>query len=245
LSISGLPESIFFCFTITGIYYFIKWKAPKGKNIYLYLSSISFAFSNVFRYEGWLFSTVLVIFVLFDIAKEKKISRTIVRNFLISLISFTTIIWWFVQNYIDHNDFLFFAKETTKIFEQINTAKFFQRLVQYPIFIFYIAPITTVFSLKIIYDVLRGKNLNLIKIFLLFNLLELSLLMIQAMFGTGGTNLISRYVVINALLFLPFAVLQIFKYRKALTVIIFTVTILINIIWSFISLKRSELIHSK
>ena len=233
LSISGLPESIFFFYAIAGIYYFIRWKAPGGKILYLYLSSISFAFSNVFRYEGWLFSTVLVIFVLFDIAKEKKISRTIVRNFLVSLISFITIIWWFVQNYIDHNDFLFFAKETTKIFEQINTAKFFQRLVQYPIFIFYIAPITTVFSLKMIYDVLRAKNLNLIKLFLLFNLLELSLLMIQAMFGTGGTNLITRYVVINALLFLPFAVMQIFKYRKSLTVIFFTIIIIINIVWSF------------
>ena len=233
LSISGLPESIFFFFAIAGIYYFIKWKAENTKTLYLLLSAVLFALSNLFRYEGWMFSAALVILVLFDIAKEKRISKTIVKNFFISLISFTTIAWWLVQNYIDHNDILFFAKETTKIFEHISTAKFLQRFVQYPTFIFYIAPITTILSLKVIYDVLRKKNYGLIKIFLLFNLIELSLLVILATFGTGGTNLISRYIVINALLLLPFAVMQIFRFRKALAVTFITAIVFINVIWGF------------
>jgi len=233
LSISGLPESIFFFFAIAGIYYFIKWKAENTKTLYLILSAVLFALSNLFRYEGWMFSAALVILVLFDIAKEKRISKIIVKNLFISLISFITIAWWLVQNYIDHNDILFFAKETTKIFEHISTAKFLQRFVQYPAFIFYIAPITTILSLKVIYDVLRKKNYGLIKIFLLFNLLELSLLVILATFGTGGTNLISRYIVINALLLLPFAVMQFFRFKKALAVTFIAATVLINIIWSF------------
>nr|MBC8484617.1 glycosyltransferase family 39 protein [Bacteroidota bacterium] len=79
LSISGLPESIFFFFAIAGIYYFIKWKAENTKTSYLLLSAVLFALSNVFRYEGWLFSASLVILVLSDITKEKKISKTIVN----------------------------------------------------------------------------------------------------------------------------------------------------------------------
>ena len=233
LSISGLPESIFFFFVISGIYYFIKWKFYGEKNLYLLLSSVSFAFSNVFRYEGWLFSGVLILLVLLDLLNERKITKKIVKNFLISILSFSTIAWWLIQNYTDHGNMFFFAQETTKIFKEFNTAGFLQRLVQYPTFIFFIAPITTFFSLKAAFDTLKSPGITKAKIYLLFNLLELSLLTIQAILGTGGTNMISRYIVINSLLLIPFAVQQTFEFKKYIAVFILSVIITINIIWSF------------
>ncbi|HQY21674.1 MAG TPA: glycosyltransferase family 39 protein [Ignavibacteria bacterium] len=233
LSVSGLPESVFFCFVTAGIYYFLKWRYGGRSNLFLILSALMFAFSNVFRYEGWLFSAVFILLVLIDILKEKKLTKAIIGNFLISLISFFTIVWWLVQNYVDHQNVFFFAEETTKIFKTFNTAGFFQRLVQYPTFIFFIAPITTFFSLKCIFDVLKSPGIPAVKIFLLFNLLELSLLILQGILGTGGTNMISRYIVINALFFIPYAVSQSFEFKKFLTVIFAVIVIVINVIWSF------------
>jgi hypothetical protein len=233
LSISGLPESVFFFFIITGIYYFIRWKFYGEKNIYLFLSALSFALSNGFRYEGWLFSAVLVLMVMMDLLVERKLTKRIIQNILIALISFSTIIWWLLQNLHDHNNMFFFAEETTKIFKEFNSAGFLQRLVQYPTFIFFIAPITTFFSLKIAFDTMKSPGISKEKVYLLFNILELSLLTLQAILGTGGTNMISRYIVINALLLIPFAVMQIFEFRKIFTVMILTAVLIINIIWSF------------
>ncbi|HMS32864.1 MAG TPA: glycosyltransferase family 39 protein [Ignavibacteria bacterium] len=233
LSISGLPESIFFFFVIAGIYYFIKWKSHGDNKIFLILSAVSFALSNGFRYEGWLFSGVLVLLVLIDILLEKKITKKIIISVLISLISFTTIIWWLIQNYVDHQNMFFFAEETTKIFKEFNTAGFLQRLVQYPTFIFFIAPLTTFFGLKTAFETLKSGGVSTAKYFLLFNLLELSLLMLQGMIGTGGTNMISRYIVINALLFIPFAVQQVFEFKRIVAVGLLALILLINIVWSF------------
>lgn len=237
LSLSGLPESIFFFFVTAGIYYFLKWKKSGGQNSYLILCAISFALSNCFRYEGWLFSFTFVFLVALDFFKDRKISKEFIKNILIASISGITIIWWLIQNYIDHKDVMFFAKETTKIFVQFDKSSFFQRLVQYPTFILYIAPFTTVFGFKKIYDAFRGQNNEksnvLIKYFALFNLIQLLILIVHGMMGTGGTNMISRYIVMNALLFVPFAIQQCYEIKKYIAIPILAGFIIINIIWSF------------
>lgn len=233
LSISGLPESVFFFFVITGIYFFMKWKFDGELTIYLFLSAFSFAFSNGFRYEGWLFSAAFVMLTMLDILRERKLTKKIVKNIFISLISFTTIAWWLMQNYVDHGNVFFFAEETTKIFKEFNTAGFFQRLVQYPTFIFFIAPVTTFFALKSCFETIKAPGITPAKIFLLFNILELSLLMIQGILGTGGTNMISRYIVINALLFVPFAIVQAFEFKKPVAISLLGIMLIVNIVWSF------------
>jgi hypothetical protein len=232
LGISGLPESIFGFFITTGIYYYILFK-QMNKRKYLVYAAISFMLSNLFRYEGWLFSIIFVLLPVIDILRNKKINRKLVINFLVTLISFISILWWLAQNYIDYRDIFFFAKETTKIYDQFSTAKIFQRFIQYPVFIFYIAPITTILALKSFYDIIRCKNGKLSRIFLFFVLGQLLFLMIHGLSGTGGTNMISRYIVINAVLIIPFSVYQIFKFKKIIGFGTILIIILINIIWSF------------
>lgn len=239
LSISGLPESVFFFFVIAGIYYFIYWKTSDGKILFLILASLSFALSNLFRYEGWLFSSVFVFFVILDFKKDKKLNKILARNILLSLISFSTIIFWLVLNYIDYKDFFYFAKETNKIYEDYGTVKYLQRFIQYPTFLFYIAPITTILSVKVAWDFAKsvfkpnGNFLNVTLYFAMFNMLELTLLMIQGLAGTGGTNMISRYIVINAILFLPFAIYQVYKFKKILASVFLVTIILVNYIWCY------------
>jgi len=239
LSISGLPESIYFFFVIAGIYYFIKWKASGESRHLLVASAVMFMFSNMFRYEGWLFSVVFVSFTALDFKFGKKFSKETAKNVLVSLISISTIILWLVLNYIDYKDIFYFAKETNKIYEDYSSVKYLQKLIQYPTFLFYAAPITTILSVKVAFDFARSvfSNKNgfgkVTLYFAMFNMLELTLLMIQGLAGTGGTNMITRYIVINALLFLPFAVYQIFKFRKTLVVSYLIIIILVNYIWCY------------
>jgi hypothetical protein len=179
------------------------------------------------------------LFVILDIRKDRKISKELTKNVLFSLISFSTIIFWLILNYIDYKDVFYFAKETNKIYEDYNSVKYLQRFVQYPTFLFYIAPLTTLLSVKVAWDLARcvikrrHEYTRIAIYFAMFNMVELTLLMLQGLAGTGGTNMISRYIVINALLFLPFAVYQVFKFRKILAAIFLVTVILVNFIWCY------------
>jgi hypothetical protein len=160
-------------------------------------------------------------------------------NLTLSLVSGISILWWLYQNSIDYGDPFFFIKETTKIYAGLSSAGFIQRIVQYPFFIFYIAPLTTALGVWKIIQTIRKKhngfkgNFSLLRVFLLFNLVELVLLMLSGIIGSGGTNMISRYIVLNAILFFPFAVWQLLDFKKYIVIGGASVLILVNVIWSF------------
>lgn len=232
LSLSGLPESAMFFFVIGSAYYLVKWRQI-NKIYFLFLSAVFVMLANGFRYEGWLFSAALVLIVMYYGFKEKKPLKVIILNTLTASIGFVTIAWWLLQNYLDFGDAFFFIKETAKIYEDYRNVGFFQRLIQYPSFILFIAPLTMIFSLKILYQTLRAPEINFKKIFIIYNLAELGLLILQGMFGTGGTNMISRYIVINCLLLIPVSVEQYFRFKKYIAVFWIAVTALIYIIWSY------------
>jgi hypothetical protein len=238
LSISGLPESIHFFFIVAGIYYAVLYKKENGAYRVLILATVMFAFGNMFRYEGWLFSIIFVVYVGYTELILKKGADKNYRAFLVSTLALSTILWWLMRNLVDNGSMMYFAAETNKIYEDYGGIKVLQKVVQYPVFIFYIAPITSFFALKVSYDCISGflkkkTDVTLLSIFAFFNIAELVLLMLQGLLGTGGTNMISRYIVINAILFIPLAVWQIFNFRKWMAVSFFSVIILGNIIWSF------------
>ena len=144
-------------------------------------------------------------------------------------------------NYSQFGNPFYFIAETTKIFKDLNSAGLVQRIVQYPFFIFYIAPVTTILGLWKIYLTIRkksGKNgfngkFNLVRIYLLFNLTELLLLMLTGIFGSGGTNMISRYIVMNSIFLFPFAVWQVYDLRKYILITVTSAIVIGNIIWCF------------
>jgi 4-amino-4-deoxy-L-arabinose transferase-like glycosyltransferase len=246
LSSSGMPESIFFFFVITACYYFLMWYksiqdeiTPQGKLNLLVTAVIMMIFADLLRYEGWLFSITLIILTVMLSYRKFKFQKRFFVNVSVSLISLLSALWWLYQNYIDYNDAFFFVEETTRIFKDLSGAGFWQRLVQYPFFVFYIAPLTTVLGLRKIYLALRNKkngfegNFSLLKIFLLFNLIELLLLMLIGIVGSGGTNLISRYIVVNAIMLFPFAVWQLLDLKKYILISSVSVLVIVNIVWSF------------
>lgn len=241
LSTSAMPEPAFFFFVSFAVYYYLRWfenyLSDGIKN--LVIVSISLNIANLLRYEGWFFSFAFIILTGILSFRKYKYRRQTIVSIAVSMTSLLTALWWLYQNYIDYGDPLFFIKETTRIFEHLNTAGFFQRLVQYPFFIFYIAPLTTILGLKKIYAVFRNKqngfsgNFSLLKLFLAFNLTELLILMSSGIYGSGGTNMVSRYIVINTVFLFPFAVWQLMDLRKYLVISSISLIILVNIVWSF------------
>jgi hypothetical protein len=157
----------------------------------------------------------------------------------ISLLSILSALWWLYQNNKDYGDAFYFIKETTRIYSGLASAGLFQRIIQYPFFIFYIAPVTTVLGLWKIAKVVMNKrngfkgDFSLLRVFLLFNLTELVLLMLSGIVGSGGTNMISRYIVINSIMFFPFAIWQLSDLRNYILAAGLSVIILVNIIWCF------------
>ncbi|MFI5211504.1 MAG: ArnT family glycosyltransferase [Ignavibacteria bacterium] len=243
LSTSAMPESGFFFFITACFYYFVLWYRNIGSesrlHYYIIASAISLNFANLLRYEGWFFTAAYIIIIGVLSYKKFKFSKYFYHNLLLSLLSGITILWWLWLNYRDYSDPFFFIKETTRIYEGLNNAGYMQRIVQYPFFIFYIAPLTTLLGLWKIIKTLRNKrngfrgNFSLLRIFLLFNLIELLLLMLSGIVGSGGTNMISRYIVLNSILFFPFAVWQLSDFRKYILVSGSAALIIVNIIWSF------------
>ena len=245
LSSSGMPESVFFCFITISFYYFLQWyKDLKAGDfrpavISLIISCISLNIANLLRYEGWFFSISLVLLTGYLSYRKFKFSKQTIISAAVSLISILSALWWMYENSKDYGDAFFFIKETTKIYAGLASAGLIQRIVQYPFFIFYIAPLTTVLGLWKIIRVIMNKpngfkgDFSMLRVFLLFNLLELFLLMLSGIFGSGGTNMISRYIVINAIMLFPFAVWQLTDLRKYILVTGLTAIILVNIIWCF------------
>ena len=243
LSTSAMPETPFFFFITACFYYFIMWyrglELRSRSHVYLILAAISLNFANALRYEGWFFTIAFVIMVILLSYRKFRFTRPLLVNFGYAMISYITMLWWLWQNYHDYGDAFYFIKETTKIYAGLSSAGFIQRSIQYPFFIFYIAPVTTLLGLWKIIRTVQNKrngflgNFSLLRIFLLFNLIELVLLMFSGIVGSGGTNMISRYIVLNAILFFPFAVWQLADLRRYVLVGGAAVIIIVNIVWSF------------
>ncbi|MEO8513753.1 MAG: glycosyltransferase family 39 protein [Ignavibacteria bacterium] len=243
LSVSAMPEPPFFFFITACFYCFVMWyneeQMRSKRHTYLIMAAISLNAANLLRYEGWFFTIAFVIMVLILSYKKHRLTKLMFINFAISLVSYISIVWWLYLNWHDYRDPFFFIKETTKIYAGLSSAGFLQRSIQYPFFIFYIAPITTILGLWKIVQTVRNKrdgfmgNFTLMRIFLLFNLIELVLLMFSGIVGSGGTNMISRYIVLNSILFFPFAIWQLSDLRKYILIGGSVVMIVVNIVWSF------------
>ncbi len=243
LSVSAMPEPPFFFFITACFYYFVMWyneeQMRSRRHLYLILAAISLNAANILRYEGWFFTIAFVVMALILSYKKHRLTKTTFINFSISLISYMSIVWWLYLNWHDYGDPFFFIRETTKIYSGLSSAGFLQRSIQYPFFIFYIAPITTILGLWKIIQTVRNKrngflgNFTLMRIFLLFNLIELVLLMFSGIVGSGGTNMISRYIVLNSILFFPFAIWQLSDFRKYILIGGSVTMIVVNIVWSF------------
>ena len=114
LGITAMTEAPFLLFFIAFVYYFQKWndKFNESQNDLknLALASFFIALATLCRYEAWILSLAFVPYVIiFVIFKRRNITKFTFMVILISLISFSGILFWLGWNEYRDGDPLAFA----------------------------------------------------------------------------------------------------------------------------------------
>ncbi len=111
LGITAMTEAPFLLFFVASVYFLQKWMVglPDNNNVKLILlSSIFVALATLCRYEAWILAPVLVLFTIFFAIKKSNGNKRILL-ILISLISFTGILFWAGWNQIVYTNPFEFA----------------------------------------------------------------------------------------------------------------------------------------
>ena len=114
LGITAMTEAPFLLFFIAFVYYFQKWndKFNESQNNLknLALASFFIVLATLCKYEAWILSLVFVPYVIiFVIFKRRNITKFTIMVILISLISFSGILFWLGWNEYRDGDPLAFA----------------------------------------------------------------------------------------------------------------------------------------
>ena len=114
LGITAMTEAPFLLFFIAFVYYFQKWndKFNESENDLknLALASFFIVLATLCKYEAWILSLAFVPYVIiFVIFKRRNITKFTFMVILISLISFSGILFWLGWNEYRHGDPLAFA----------------------------------------------------------------------------------------------------------------------------------------
>ncbi len=109
LGITAMIEAPFLLFFVASIYFLQKWVIQDSINFkYILISAIFISLATLSRYEAWILSPILVLFAIVFAIKNHKDKR-VVFIVLISLISFSGIIFWTGWNQVIYDNPLEFA----------------------------------------------------------------------------------------------------------------------------------------
>ncbi len=111
LGITAMTEAPFLLFFISSVYFFQKWIIQLQDNTnfkYILLASVFVSLATLCRYEAWILAPILVLFTMFFALKKSKDKRT-VAVILISLVSFSGIVFWTGWNQVIYDNPFEFA----------------------------------------------------------------------------------------------------------------------------------------
>ena len=111
LGITAMTEAPFLLFFVSSVYFLQKWSLQLKNNInfkYVLVSSIFVSLATLCRYEAWILAPALVLFVTFFTIKNNHSKKTI-TIVLISLVSFSGIVFWAGWNEIIYDNPFEFA----------------------------------------------------------------------------------------------------------------------------------------
>jgi hypothetical protein len=107
LGITAMTEIQFLLFFVASIYFLQKWMILENNFRYVLLSSFFISLATLCRYEAWILAPVLVLFAVHHTIKLR--SKKSVAILLISLISFSGILFWVGWNQIIYDNPLEFT----------------------------------------------------------------------------------------------------------------------------------------
>ena len=111
LGITAMTEAPFLLFFASSVYFLQKWTLQLRNSInlkYILLSSILVSLATLCRYEAWILAPALVLFAMFFTIQKSWDKRTILV-ILLSLVSFSGMLFWTGWNEIIYDDPFEFA----------------------------------------------------------------------------------------------------------------------------------------
>lgn len=235
---SSLKEASFLLEIITGmLFLIIASEKQKKENIYISLSLLCFCLAEATRYEGWL---LIPIIPLYYWLKTKKILKSIVIFWV--LLIFPT--FWVLGNYFHFgNADKVFSGATDELqlerggAKDVNWKDFIKFLIKRSVsFLGPILAIATIIGLTVSTIQVIKRKVTIDKLFY-FSIFTIQWLFIFKFFFSRGGAIWNRYLVLNYVLTLPFAVLPLtyLKNHRKKLVIVMLITIISLFI--FIPLK--------
>ena len=109
LGINAMTEAPFLLFFVASIYFLQKWVIQDNINFkYILLSSFFISLATLSRYEAWILAPVLVLFAIIFAIKNRN-DKKVIFLVLISLVSFSGILFWVGWNQVMFDNPLEFA----------------------------------------------------------------------------------------------------------------------------------------
>ena len=111
LGVTAMTEAPFMLFFVASVYFLQKWIVQLQSNInfkYILLSSVFVSLATLCRYEAWVLAPALVLFTMFFTIKKSRDKR-LITVILISLISFSGILFWGGWNQVIYDNPFEFA----------------------------------------------------------------------------------------------------------------------------------------
>lgn len=111
LGITAMTEAPFLLFFVSSVYFLQKWIIRLENCInfkYILLASVFVSLATLCRYEAWILAPALVLFAMF-FAIKKSLDKRAIAIILISLVSFSGIMFWAGWNQIIYDNPFEFA----------------------------------------------------------------------------------------------------------------------------------------
>jgi len=107
LGITAMTEVPFLLFFVASVYFLQKWMILENNFRYILLASFFISLATLCRYEAWILAPILVLFAVHHAIKLRNKKSVVIL--LISLISFSGILFWVGWNQIIYDNPLEFA----------------------------------------------------------------------------------------------------------------------------------------
>jgi len=107
LGITAMTEVSFLLFFVASVYFLQKWLVVENNFRYILLASFFISLATLCRYEAWILAPILVLFAVYYAIKFRNKKSAVIL--LISLISFSGILFWIGWNQIIYDNPLEFA----------------------------------------------------------------------------------------------------------------------------------------
>jgi hypothetical protein len=206
LSIVPLPEIIFSFFVISGSLFFLKFIRSGGTS-HLIISVVLITLSNSLRYEGWIISACMGVYLLWKFKGQTRIL------FVLSLLAIFPL-FWLLFNYLKFDDIFYFLHEPGKYYALAQEETFFNTLKFNPLTQFIEQNLITMNILGLAGIYLLRKNALLRRWMIVF-FLPLILFSAVSLTGKGlPAHNFWRTSVVWVFILIPFTSFMIFKLKR-------------------------------